>query len=311
MFVYFLLAIALCASVVYLFSAGGARRTVKELFYGNYYAERGVLSPDDKPNSLEAFMQCINNGIGIKTEVCMSKDRKLIISSSNRISDTQTVSETDSEILLDMGYITLTQLLDAVDGKVPVILELIVGEQNEKLCRYTADAIIAYKHKNIAVTSFHSGIVGWFKTSEKDIFRGVISAPASDFKSLSKLDKFLVGNMGNNYICRPQFVLYRNKPESFIVKFVYKLGIIKGVWTVDNPQDGKKFEETKDMIVFKNFVPENPHYKDLPVMYADENTATQQDDRSREIELKEDIIDSDDLIANLTADDIANDETDN
>lgn len=271
MFVYFFLALMLCAFIVFLIMAGGVRLAVKKRFFGNYYAERGVLSPEDKPNSAEAFNQCIEKGIGIKTEVSLSKDRKLIVG-SGKISEEQTIAETDSEVLAEMGYITLTQLFNMVDGKVPIILELVVSDQNEKLCRYTADAIIAYKHKNVGIASFHTGIVAWFKTTEKDIFRGVISAPAKDFRSLSALDKFLVGNMCNNHMCRPQFVLYRNKPESFIVKLVYKIGIIRGVWTVDNQREAKRLEETKDMIVFKNFVPENPHYKDLETMDTVLNT---------------------------------------
>lgn len=252
-----------------IFSGGGSARTLRELFYGNYYAEDGIIDNDDKPNSKEAFQKCIDNNIGIKTEVILTKDRKLAVSTFEDLSKEYgaegKVSEKTEEELKECGVMMLNELLEIVDGQVPVILELKVGDDNEILCRRVADSINAYHHRNVAVASYHTGMIGWFKRKEKAIFRGAISAPAKDFKALPKLDRFLTGNLANNSISRPQFVLYRNKPLPALVKFAFGLGTVRGIWTLRNPEEAKALEKDKEIIICRGFLPEEPHYKDIPV----------------------------------------------
>lgn len=251
-----------------MFSGGGSARTQREIFYGTYYAEDAVTCPEDVPNSRESIEKCINAGMGIKTSVHATKDRRAVVSTYDDLSKEygvdKKISQCDLEELEALGIMALPQLVELVDGQVPLILELKSGENNEKLCRYTADIIISSGHKNIGVTSFHTGMISWFKEKEKKIFRGLTSAPAKDFKFLSKVDRFMTGNLMSNSVCRPQFVLYRNKPQSIFVKFAFAIGLVKGIWTITDENEGKRLEEEKDMIVCRGFMPEHPHYKDLP-----------------------------------------------
>ena len=252
-----------------MFSGGGSPRAVREMFFGRYYADKGVLSADDKPNTLQSFQNCIDKGIAIKTDVHLAADRKLVVCADNNLSKNYGVDkntwEASLEELTALGIPTLEELLDLVEGKVPVILELKPGSQNDILCRFTADAFKEYDHGNISIASFHRGLLAWFKTIEKTIFRGIISAPAKSFKALSPVDKFLVGNLANNSVCRPHYVLYREGSESIFVRFAYSLGIVKGVWDVKSKENAKNLEATKDMIVFSGFTPDTCIYKDLPV----------------------------------------------
>ena len=160
---------------------------------------------------------------------------------------------------------TLTQLIEMVGDKVPLILELKVSDDNEALCQMVGDSIKASELKNIAVCSFHPGIVTWFRDNAKNVFRGIVSAPAKEFKSLSKLNRWMAGNLGNNGACRPNFTLYRNRPHSIFVKWALMSGVLNGVWTIETAEEGKKKEaEGKEMIVVRGFMPETVHFKDLP-----------------------------------------------
>ncbi len=265
--------VTVSAAIIYflsMFTGGKSWREIREIFYGNYYAEDALINQTDKPNSPQAVQNCVDNGIGIKTEVMLTNDRRVVVSAYNDLSKEygvdKKVSETDMEELESLGIMSLTQLIEMVGNKVPLILELKVCADNEALCRGTADAITASELKNIAICSFHSGIVTWFRDNKKDVFRGIVSAPAKEFKSLSKFNRWMAGNLGNNGACRPNFTLYRNRPHSIFVKFALMSGVLNGVWTIDNAEEGKTKEaEGKEMIVVRGYMPETVHFKDLPV----------------------------------------------
>ncbi len=267
MFVVLTIGIFLVVVFLYIFSGAGTPRAQRRIFHGNYYAEDAVLSENDVPNSKESIENCIEKGMGIKTELFITKDRKVVMSAYNDLSRQygidKKIEECDYEEIEDT-IMTVTQLIELVGGRVPLILELKTGINNELLCRYTADAIIASGYSNIAVTSFHSGIITWFKQKEKKIFRGLMAAPGSEFKAMSRFDRFITGNMLSVSECRPQFALYRNRKQSAIARLIFKLGTIEGIWTITDKETGKSLESKQNMIICRGFMPDMPHYEDLP-----------------------------------------------
>lgn len=267
----FTIVTVICVTVYFLlmFTGGKSWRDIREVFYGNYYAEDALINETDTPNTPQAVQNCIDNNIGIKTEVYLTKDRRAVISTYNDLSKEhgidKKISESTLEELEAAGILTLTQLIEMVGDKVPLILELKVSDDNEALCQMVGDSIKASELKNIAVCSFHPGIVTWFRDNAKNVFRGIVSAPAKEFKSLSKLNRWMAGNLGNNGACRPNFTLYRNRPHSIFVKWALMSGVLNGVWTIETAEEGKKKEaEGKEMIVVRGFMPETVHFKDLP-----------------------------------------------
>lgn len=267
----FTIVTVICVTVYFLlmFTGGKSWRDIREVFYGNYYAEDALINETDAPNTPQAVQNCIDNNIGIKTEVYLTKDRRAVISTYNDLSKEygidKKISESTLEELEAAGILTLTQLIEMVGDKVPLILELKVSDDNEALCQMVGDSIKASELKNIAVCSFHPGIVTWFRDNAKNVFRGIVSAPAKEFKSLSKLNRWMAGNLGNNGACRPNFTLYRNRPHSIFVKWALMSGVLNGVWTIETAEEGKKKEaEGKEMIVVRGFMPETVHFKDLP-----------------------------------------------
>lgn len=268
MFMTFTIVLIIVVIVFNTFSGGGSPRVLRELFYGKYYAEDGIIDNEDKPNSRAAFQKCIDNNIGIKTEIFLTKDRKLALSTYNDLSKEYStegkISEMDSEEIEKLDILMFQDLLDMVGGKVPVIAELKVCDDNEVLCRRTADTILSYPYQNVAVASFHAGMITWFKRNAKTIFRGSISAPAKDFTSLPKVDRFMTGNLANNSVSRPQFILYRNKPLSLLVKFAFNLGTVRGIWTLTDKEEAKALQSEKEMIICRGFMPEETHYKIMP-----------------------------------------------
>ena len=60
--------VTVSAALIYfalMFTGGKSWREVREMFYGNYFAEDAVINDTDKPNSRQAVENCIENNIGI------------------------------------------------------------------------------------------------------------------------------------------------------------------------------------------------------------------------------------------------------
>ena len=265
--------VTVSAALIYfalMFTGGKSWREVREMFYGNYFAEDAVINDTDKPNSRQAVENCIENNIGIKTEVRLTADKRTVVCATDDLSaeygTDKKLSQSNLEELEESGIMTLTEFLNLVDGRVPVILELKASKDNEAMCRNTSDAIKATEKKNIAVCSLNPAVVGWFRDYNKDVFRGIVSAPAKEFKGTSKLQSWMAGNLGNNGVCRPNFTLYRKGPQSIFVKLAVASGVFNGVWTVEDKNEATALEATRDMIVIRGFVPEKIHYKDMPVV---------------------------------------------
>ena len=259
--------VLLIAAFMYIFSGSGAPNAIRRIYYGRYYAEEGVSRADDVPNSPEAFEGCIESDMGIMVRTMLSADGKPVVISYDDLSKAGLgegrVSETDSRDLEKLGVMDLAAFLTQVNARVPVIIELLSGDRNELLCRRVADVILSHGNKAVAVCSFHRGITGWFRNREKDIFRGIITAPGSSFVALDPFSKFMTGNMANNSIARPQLILYRNRPMNFLAKIVYNMGPIKGVWTLTDPDEAKALEEDRGIIISRGFTPEKPYYRVL------------------------------------------------
>ena len=265
--------VTVSAALIYfalMFTGGKSWREVREMFYGNYFAEDAVINDTDKPNSRQAVENCIENNIGIKTEVRLTADKRTVVCATDDLSaeygTDKKLSQSNLEELEETGIMTLTEFLNLVDGRVPVILEMKASKDNEAMCRNTSDAIKATEKKNIAVCSLNPAVVGWFRDYNKDVFRGIVSAPAKEFKGTSKLQSWMAGNLGNNGVCRPNFTLYRKGPQSIFVKLAVASGVFNGVWTVEDKNEATALEATRDMIVIRGFVPEKIHYKDMPVV---------------------------------------------
>ena len=265
--------VTVSAALIYfalMFTGGKSWREVREMFYGNYFAEDAVINDTDKPNSRQAVENCIENNIGIKTEVRLTADKRTVVCATDDLSaeygTDKKLSQSNLEELEEFGIMTLTEFLNLVDGRVPVILEMKASKDNEAMCRNTSDAIKATEKKNIAVCSLNPAVVGWFRDYNKDVFRGIVSAPAKEFKGTSKLQSWMAGNLGNNGVCRPNFTLYRKGPQSIFVKLAVASGVFNGVWTVEDKNEATALEATRDMIVIRGFVPEKIHYKDMPVV---------------------------------------------
>jgi glycerophosphoryl diester phosphodiesterase len=149
------------------------------------FAHRGVHGRGIPENSLSAFAAAVAMGAGIECDVRLSGDGSAVIfhdSNLQRMCGTQLeVDQTPAALLLgqrlngtDQYIPSLWELLDLVDGRVPLILELKTRDRNaQALCRAVVSDL-ASRRGPVGVMSFDPRVGRWLKAHAQHIRRGLV-----------------------------------------------------------------------------------------------------------------------------------------
>lgn len=242
---------------------------MRKVFYHRNLAHRGLHTADKSvpENSLAAFKRAVEAGYGIELDLQFSKDEQIVVfhdDTLNRVCgidgrvDAYTYEElcefslcgTDERIPL------FSEVLETVDGKVPLLVEFKNGPKNNLLCSKTLPMLRAYKGE-FCIESFSPFIVKWFRDNAPDILRGQLSAPYSELKGeIPNWQAFALSHCFTNVLARPHFIAYHVDKKSFWVKLADRMGAMRFVWTVRPDCDVEHLKKVNDSLIFELFTPE-------------------------------------------------------
>ena len=198
------------------------RRDAAKALMPTPYAHRGLHDEKIPENSLAAFRAAVENGFGIELDVQLSKDGEVMVfhdESLLRVTgcDASLYAKTRAELSelclakTDEKIPTLREVLDLVDGRVPLLVEIKSDHAVFDVCAKTAALLDAY-HGAYMVESFHPLAVNWFRKNRPCVVRGQLSARLF-VKGKRTPSMFLVQNLLLNFLARPDFVAfdYKNK----------------------------------------------------------------------------------------------------
>ena len=146
-------AAALAGMCAYLVAPGKRDKARRAPFMGRNYAHRGLHRIDKSvpENSIPAFEAAARIGYGVELDVHLSKDGELVVfhdddlmricGAEGRVEE-KTLAELRQYRLCgtEYGIPTLAEVLAAIDGRCPMIVELKRGSRNRELCRKTGRA---------------------------------------------------------------------------------------------------------------------------------------------------------------------------
>lgn len=268
-----LIIIAIIASVLfalYIFMiAPGRNSERKSLLYASKYAHRGLHNKDKTipENSMLAFSQAVNAGYGIELDINITTDNKVVVFHDDTL---QRVCGVDKSIS-DCTYDELTKynllgtsqtiplfsdVLELVNGKIPLIVELKHTKRNRELCENSAMLLDNYKGA-YCIESFNPFIVGWFRKNRPSVVRGQLTAGLKEYKYLPLYQGILLTSMLANCCTRPNFVAYKHQDSHNKLKLkLFKLlgGSLVG-WTVSDTDDIEYCIDYFDAIIFEFFRP--------------------------------------------------------
>jgi glycerophosphoryl diester phosphodiesterase len=154
---------------------------------------------------------------------------------------------------------SLAELLDHVDGDVPLLLEM-KSENAPKgiLESRTARLLHAYKGQ-FAVMAFSASTVAWFLHHAPMFVRGQLARGYREGSKTfaSRAERFARRHVLTAFEGRPHFIGYevRALPRAAGVHVARALGLPVLAWTVRNEEDRKIASQYADNIIFENFLP--------------------------------------------------------
>lgn len=255
---------------LYLFSLGGRTgHPGLAALKGYSYAHRGLHDAQRPENSLAAFRAAVEHGFGMELDVHLLKDGTLAVIHDSLLQRTTGAAgrvEELTEAALS-GYFlqgtgqtipTLPQVLDLVQGKVPLIIELKSVDNNYAALSQAACALLDGYNGPYCMESFDPRCVLWLKKNRPQVIRGqLVENFLASKTSVSRFLKFLLTYQLGNFLIRPDFVAHKFKDRKNLSNFlVRKLWRLQGVsWTLGSPEEYRTAADEGYLPIFENFIP--------------------------------------------------------
>lgn len=234
----------------------------KSWLFSRPIAHRGLHGIDAPENSLAAFGKAIEAGFPIEIDVRPIDDGTVVVFHDDKLTrmtdlDGYVCNMTRSDLEKirlrnsDERIPTFKEVLEFVDGRTPLLIEIKNDSTVGQLERDTLELLSSYKGE-YAVQSFTPYSMEFFKKNAPQIPRGQLSC-FFDKKDLGFFKRFVLKRLKMNKVSSPDFISYNhaNLPNKYVTKT--KLPTL--AWTVRSNAEMEKCLPYCDNIIFENFIP--------------------------------------------------------
>lgn len=255
---------AAAGAAAFLVAPGRRDEKQRAPFMGRNFAHRGLHRIDKSvpENSIPAFEHAARIGYGIELDVHITADGELVVFHDDELKRVCGVDGRLEDLTLDglrqlrlcgtdNAVPTLQEVLAAVAGRSPLIVELKRGHANRELCRKVYEVMQTYSGP-WCIESFDPRIVFWFRIHAPEVLRGQLSARYSSLKnSTGRVTAFALSRCLTNFLTRPHFIAYEIGRKPLAVRLSEALGAMKVAWTSLE----WKNEEHNDAVIFQFYRP--------------------------------------------------------
>ncbi len=251
------------------------RKKCKELLVS--YAHRGLYDTTMgiPENSISAFKRAVESGFGIELDVQLSADNVIMVfhdatllrmcGLDKKLSDLTaaelceiSLQETNCKIP------TFDEVLEAVAGKIPLLIELKGADSNTKLCDYVCKRLDSYKGA-FCIESFNPLFIRKIKKLRPDFIRGqLVTNLVREGWDGKKYLAFAMSNLLLNVLSRPDFIAFNRKykRDFSVLVLTVLLRTPSFVWTIKKIDEHSYFGSKKISTIFEGFVPDELSNKD-------------------------------------------------
>ncbi len=223
-------------------------------------AHRGLWGGDIIENSMPAYLNAVNNGFAIEIDLYSTTDGEIVcfhdatlirMTGEDGFIYDKTLAELKALSLAGSNekIPTFKELLELVDGKVPLLIEFKDQPDNSYIER--AVKMLKNYSGKFAVQAFNPLYLRKIKKLAPEFIRGILGThiPPEDRNFIIK---FVVKNLTLNFLIKPDFISYNH--TGLPIKNKKKLPLI--AWTVTSKEDAETALKHADNIIFENFTPE-------------------------------------------------------
>lgn len=239
------------------------RRNVDHL-KGYDYAHRGLWNDTLPENSAAAFRSAVEHGFGIELDVHVTADDHLVVFHDDTLDRMCGVSgRTEDKTLSELRALrlkgtehtlpTFDEVLEIVDGKVPLIVEIKADKRLDLLCRLTHERLQHYAGP-YCVESFDPRAVRWFRRNAPQVIRGQLAYARGQRKPTAV--NLIIGTLIQNVLGRPDFVAYEAASDHNLAMGLQRLLRPTLVcWTIHSQEEMDRQRTRYDLQIFDGFVP--------------------------------------------------------
>ncbi len=198
------------------------------------YAHRGLHSGEVPENSLLAFNRACEAGCGFELDVQLSRDGEVMVfhdyslrrmTGCNRLLKNLTLEELKKLHLADTDerIPTFAEVLEAVAGRVPILIELKGENLDTSLVPPVVEHLKNYKGRYV-IESFNPVLLRAIKKQLPDAYCGLLYTNVIRDKPRLSVGNILVTLMPFNFVWRPSFIAYnqldrKTVPVTLATKF--------------------------------------------------------------------------------------------
>jgi glycerophosphoryl diester phosphodiesterase len=157
---------------------------------------------------------------------------------------------------------TLDELLDLVDGRVPLVIEFKSKRTGDRRLETAVAPMLAGYDGPVAVMSFDPASVAALRRLVPDLPRGLTADryAAEDWPELTPAVRFRSRYLLDAPMAMPHFIAYDVKalPASIPLALRHFFGLPLLTWTVRTAEDRATAREWADQIIFEGFDPDAP-----------------------------------------------------
>ena len=256
-------------AMLYMISPG-KKRPEMEKFKQVKYAHRGLHDATKAENSMSAFAAAKEMGFGIELDVRLSKDGELVVFHDDNLTrvagiDGKVIDFTAEELSkmslsgTKDGVPTLREVLDLIDGAVPLIIEIKMNGHEKGVSEKLMEVIEGYKGDYV-VESFNPIALKVVRRMRPDILRGILSTEyLKDEKHKGSILYGLLQHLMLNFMVRPDFIAYDKKGYKVEgLRFVRRsFGTALIAWTVKSAEEEREaISHGFDTVIFEGYISE-------------------------------------------------------
>lgn len=264
---YFISALIIIAAIlliyIFLLVRPAKKRNIKKELLCSY-AHRGLYGNGIPENSKAAFSKAVDAGVGIELDVQLSKDGTVMVfhdytldrmtGKTGKVCETETQALTSTRLDGTNDTIpTLQEVLELVDGRVPLLIELKGEDLRSDLCPAVAQLLKGYRG-NYCIESFNPLLLMNMRKHLPDAFYGQLYTNVCKSKGRYTPLNIILTLMAFNLFARPNFIAYDQQYRgSLPVLLTTKLfKAPRFVWTVKTAQQLEIAKANNECAIFEN-----------------------------------------------------------
>ena len=148
-------------------------------------------------------------------------------------------------------------VLQMVDGKVPLIVEFKIERTDLSLCPIADKMLRAYKGM-YCMESFNPLGVRWYRKNHPDLVRGQLSDAFLKEGEYVGILYFVLQNLLLNFVTKPDFVAYNHHYPAILSRKLCR-GLYHNTaaaWTIKSQSELDAARKNFDVFIFDSFIPE-------------------------------------------------------